>query len=373
MTDTSSNKAMLLRRVNDMELIPYAASNTAPPGTCLIRIKSVGICGSDVHYFKHGKIGDFILRAPMVIGHEASGVVEAIGSGVTNVAVGDTVAMEPNVTCGLCEQCKAGKYNLCPSVQFFATPPIHGALQNFVLHPGKLCFKLPPGMDTEQGAMCEPLSCAVYACGKEKANVKPGQAVAVHGAGPIGSMVSMVAAGLGARTVILCDISKERLKMASSRLSKAGTHFQFVNTSALSPEKTAEEIRKLAGGRDVDSTIDACGAESAITAAILSTKPGGTVCLIGMGAPKVNIPLLSASIREVDLVGVFRYRNTYPTCIELISSGKVDVKSLITHRYTFENGSILEAFEACEKGVGKDGKPSGKCMINITDSFKSKL
>ncbi|KAF4660387.1 hypothetical protein FOL47_007180 [Perkinsus chesapeaki] len=354
------NEAMVLRKVDDMSLESKPITGSLSPGQCLIRVKACGICGSDVHYLKRGRIGDFSVRNPMVIGHEAAGIVEAVGDGVNNVKVGDRVAMEPGVPCGHCDLCKSGKYNLCPDVKFFATPPIDGCLANFVMHPARFCFKLPEDMTLEEGAMCEPLSVAVYAC-ETKAKVKAGDKVVVYGAGPVGTMTAMVAQGMGASRVMVCDIDSSRLDKVRSLCPQV----EVLNTRELGgSEQTAEAIKgELASF--ADCSIDCSGAESAVQSAIKSTKSGGVVCLVGMGTPDMTLPILNAAIREVDIKGVFRYRNTYPTCIDLISNKKVNVLPLVTHRYSFTNEDILQAFEDCRRGEGRDGRSTIKCMINI--------
>mmetsp|Transcript_23813 Transcript_23813/g.52459 ORF Transcript_23813/g.52459 Transcript_23813/m.52459 type:complete len:358 (+) Transcript_23813:53-1126(+) len=355
----AENQAMLLRDIKNMNLEAYPKPSCGPDDV-LVAMKSVGICGSDVHYWQHGEIGDFKMTGPMVIGHESAGEVVEVGANVSNCKVGDRVALEPGVPCDNCEQCKEGKYNLCPDIRFFATPPIHGSLQRYVVHPARFSFVLPENVTTEMGAMCEPLSVGVYAC-EQKARVKPGQTVAVFGAGPIGTMCSLVANGMQAGKIILCDINPERLEFVASLIPGLVT----INTTGLDSKAVATKIEEANGGKKVDSCIDCAGAEPVIQAAIYCTKNGGCVCLVGMGRPEMSVPLLNASCREVELQGVFRYRNTYPACIDLMATGKVDVKPLITHRFEFTQESMMEAFEACKVGKGKDGSNAIKCMINL--------
>jgi L-iditol 2-dehydrogenase len=318
----------------------------------LIAMKAVGICGSDVHYWTHGRIGDFIVKAPMVLGHESAGQVVAIGDGVTNVAVGDKVALEPGVPCRSCEHCRVGNYNLCPEIRFFATPPIDGSLARYVLHPADYCFKLPEPLTYEHGALCEPLSVGVYAC--QRAHVGPGSRVAVFGSGPIGLIVMMVAKAFGANEVYMTDIADDRIIAATKYgASKA------INASKKSAEELSNEVVKANEGKRVDVAFECCGVESATQASILCTKSGGTVCLIGMGKPVMSVPILDASIREVDIRGIFRYRNTYPTCISLLASGKVKAADLITHRYPMKE--LVSGFETAK--TGKDG--AIKVMFNL--------
>eukprot|EP00746_Dinoflagellata_sp_MGD_P163787 gnl/MRDRNA2_/MRDRNA2_92015_c0_seq1.p1 gnl/MRDRNA2_/MRDRNA2_92015_c0~~gnl/MRDRNA2_/MRDRNA2_92015_c0_seq1.p1 ORF type:complete len:401 (+),score=67.28 gnl/MRDRNA2_/MRDRNA2_92015_c0_seq1:112-1314(+) len=358
------NKAVVLRNVMDMGLDAYPMPE-AKDDDCIIEMKAVGICGSDVHYWQHGKIGNFVCKGPMVIGHESSGVVVQCGKCVKGLSPGDRVALEPGVPCGVCEQCNSGKYNLCPDIRFFATPPIHGSLQRYVAHPAKFCFKLPDHVSMEEGAMCEPLSVGVYAC-EQKAKVKPGCKLAVFGAGPIGTICSMVAHGMGAGKVILCDVVDARLEFCKSCVP-----IETLNTMGMNSQQVADKIKQLAGG-PVDGSIDCCGVESAIQAGIYATKNGGVVTLVGMGRDLATVPLLDASCREVELQGVFRYRNTYPKCIELLANKKVNVAPLITHKYVFNNESIMDAFKCCHLGKSPDGRSSIKCMITIDDAEAEK-
>lgn len=356
---SGKNEAVVLRKILDMGIDEWPAPPVGDED-CLVAMRRVGICGSDVHYWQHGRIGDFVCDGPMVIGHESSGEVVEVGKNVTNLKPGDRVALEPGVPCGKCEQCKADKYNLCPEIRFFATPPIHGSLARQVAHPAKFCFKLPESVSLEQGAMCEPLSVGVYAC-ETKAKVTEGSSLAVFGAGPIGTICSMVATGMGAGKVILCDITQPRLDFCKTILPKLET----INTTGLSSKDVAEKIKELNGGTPVDACIDCCGVESAIQAAIYATKNGGVVVLVGMGKPECSVPLLNASCREVEMQGVFRYRFTYPKCIELLAAKKIDVEPLITHRFEFTQSSVMDAFETCKEGKSKDGKNAIKCMISI--------
>ena len=351
----TGNTAVVLEEIKDIQMRDFPMPE-AKAGQVVIEMKSVGICGSDVHYWQHGRIGHFVCDGPMILGHECAGIVTEVGPDCTTLKVGDRVALEAGLPCGDCKICKTGKYNLCPDMAFFATPPIHGSLIRYLAHPEKWCFKIPDSMTLEEGAMCEPLSVGVYAC-EQKAKVKEGSTVVIFGAGPIGMLTSLVANGLGAKKIYLCDIQQNRLDTCKRLL---GDVLVTINTDGLSGEEVAEKVKEANGGL-VDGAIDCAGVESVITAAIRCTDNGGAVCLVGMGKPCCTLPLLDASIREVDLLGVFRYRNTYPTCIELLSSKKIDVGPLITHRFSFTHESVMDAFETCR--TGKDG--AIKCMINL--------
>lgn len=179
------NSAVLLTAINNMNLVDYPNPPELGELDCLVKIGAVGICGSDVHYWQHGRIGDYVVEKPMVIGHESAGTIMKCGKGVVGLKPGDRVSLEPGVPCSSCLQCNRGKYNLCPEIKFFATPPVHGSLTKYINHPARFCFLLPSNVSLEEGAMCEPLSVGVYAC-SEKINVEEGSKVIIFGAGPIG-------------------------------------------------------------------------------------------------------------------------------------------------------------------------------------------
>eukprot|EP01111_Echinosteliopsis_oligospora_P007332 TRINITY_DN2219_c0_g1_i1.p1 TRINITY_DN2219_c0_g1~~TRINITY_DN2219_c0_g1_i1.p1 ORF type:complete len:355 (-),score=116.03 TRINITY_DN2219_c0_g1_i1:33-1097(-) len=354
MADTipPTTTALVLQKIDDL-VFEERKTPTVGPHDVLIAVKSVGICGSDVHYWKHGRIGSFILEAPMIMGHESSGQIAAVGSQVKDLKVGDRITMEPGTPCRRCDFCKIGRYNLCALMEFHATPPYDGSLSNYIVHPADLCFKLPENVSYDEGAMCEPLAVGVHAV--TRANVRLGQTVLVTGSGPIGLMSLMAAKAAGAGVVIITDISAERLKMAK----ECGADF------TIDSKNTADvvaEIKKLSGG-GVDATIECSGAEIAVKTAIHATKSGGNIVLVGMGGTTSTIPLVDACIREITITGVFRYANCYPKAIALISSGKVNVKPLITHHFGFQES--IEAFTTAKDGADKNKKPSVKVIINL--------
>ncbi|KAF6023182.1 hypothetical protein EB796_018515 [Bugula neritina] len=320
-------------------------------GEVQIAVHSTGICGSDVSYYTKGFIGDFVVREPMVLGHESSGIVSKLGEGVTNLKVGDRVAMEPGIPCRRCDLCKGGKYNLCPDVIFYATPPVHGTLTRLTTLAADFCFKLPDHVSMEEGALLEPLSVAVYAC--TRAGVTIGKRVLVAGAGPIGLLAMMSAKAYGASEVVITDISQSRLDFAKKM---GADHILLVDTK--DAQEMAGRVKDSLGGRMPEITIECSGAESAIQMAIYATKSGGMVCLVGLGPPEVKVPIVNAACREVDIRGVFRYCNSYQNALEMISTGRINVKPLITHRFTLEQ--TLDAYNAAMGGSGI------KIMINCT-------
>jgi len=311
------------------------------PTQVVIQMKSVGICGSDVHYYAHGSCGIFKVNGPIVLGHECSGVVAEIGSKVQNLKPGDRVALEPGIPCRYCIQCRTGNYNLCPDVQFLATPPYDGSLAQFILHESDFCYKLPDHVSFEEGALLEPLSVGVYAC--ERGQILAGQSVLVQGAGPIGLVSLLAAKACGATRVIVADIKADRLEVAK----RCGADAVVLSNE---PQFT-EAVRRANNNALVDAAIDCSGAESAIRSAVYCIRNGGRLMLVGRGSsPSVNFPLFEAADREIDVIGVFRYKNIYPKSLELVASGKIDVKPLVTHRFGLEQ--VTEAFETALHGKG---------------------
>ncbi|GLT36015.1 hypothetical protein SLA2020_104200 [Shorea laevis] len=341
--EEGENMAAWLLGINNLKIQPFKLPSLGPYDV-KISIKAVGICGSDVHYLKHLSCAGFVVKDPMVIGHECAGIIDEVGSEVKNLVPGDRVAVEPQISCWQCDRCKEGRYNLCPDVKFFATPPVHGSLANQVVHPANLCFKLPDNMTLEEGAMCEPLSVGVYAC--RRVNVGLYTNVLIMGAGPIGLVVMLAARAFGAPRIVMVDVDEHRLTVAKDL---GADEIVKVSTSVQDIPEEVEKITKALGSR-VDVTFDCAGFSKTMSTALAATSTGGVVCLVGMGHSEMTIPLTPAAAREVDVVGVFRYQNTWPLCLELISSGKVDVKPLITHRFGFSQKEVEEAFETSARG-----------------------
>ena len=271
------------------------------------------------------------MQKPMVLGHEGSGVVRLVGADVEGLEEGDRVAIEPGVPCASCCNCKGGRYNLCASVKFAATPPVNGCLAHFVMHPASFCYKLPPMISFDEAALFEPLSVGIHAC--KRGNVKLGDIVLITGAGPIGLVTMLVAKASGASQVIILDIDAERLQVAK----ELGADRVISTHIAGDPKVTVEGI-------EADICVDATGVESAIRTCVYAAKRGGVVVIVGMGKPDVSLPVLEIGIKEIDIRGVFRYCNTYPIALELVASGKVQMKRLVTHRFKmFESADAFEA------------------------------
>jgi len=287
------------------------------PREVLVKITAVGVCGSDVHYYEHGRIGPFVVEAPLVLGHESAGRVAAVGDAVTKHAVGDRVTLEPGVPCGRCRECRAGRYNLCPDVVFFATPPVDGAFANYVTIHEDFAFALPDELSDEAGALMEPLSVGIWAC--RKAAVSAGDRVLITGAGPIGLLAMQVALAFGATQVEISDVSEPRLALA----------------------RRTGATRALRAGEDhpaeADALIECSGNADAMRAGIRALRPAGTAVIVGMGPVETaEVPLALIQNREIWLTGTFRYANTYPTAIALAASGRVDLDAIITGRFPLE-------------------------------------
>jgi L-iditol 2-dehydrogenase len=287
------------------------------PREVLVEVTAVGVCGSDVHYYEHGRIGDHVVRAPLVLGHEAAGRVAAAGAEVTGHAVGDRVALEPGVPCGRCRECRAGRYNLCAEVVFFGTPPVDGAFADYVTIHEDFAFTLPDSLSDDAGALMEPLSVAVWAC--RKAGVSAGDRVLVTGAGPIGLLAMQVARAFGATQVEISDVSEPRLALAQ----RTGV------------------TRALRAGEDeaaeADALIECSGDAAALAAGVRALRPAGTAVVVGMGpGDTAEVPLSLIQNREIWLTGTFRYANTYPAAIALAASGRVSLEPLITGHFPLE-------------------------------------
>ncbi|GAA2099393.1 NAD(P)-dependent alcohol dehydrogenase [Microlunatus panaciterrae] len=315
-----------LERVHDVSV--HSGPVPQPgPRQVLIEIAAVGICGSDVHYFDHGRIADFVVNAPLVLGHEASGTIRALGAEVTDRQVGQRVALEPQQTCGRCRQCLIGRYNLCPDVQFFATPPVHGAFAQYVVLDSHRAHPVPDSLSDEAAALIEPLSVGIWA--NKKAAVEPGDRVLVTGAGPVGLLCADVARSRGA-WVAVSDTNAFRLQTAK------------VRGADLTVDAATGSLVDQVG--EVDVVLECSGAPTAVKAAFAAAAPAARVVLVGMGAAEMELPVGLIQVRELWVTGTFRYANCYPAAIQLAASGTVDLDGLVSGRFGLDQ--VADALQA---------------------------
>ena len=275
----------------------------------LVEVAAVGVCGSDTHYYRHGRIGDFVVTSPLILGHELSGRIVAVGEEVPESRIGERVAIEPQKNCRRCRECRAGHYNLCPNMEFYATPPIDGAFAQYCV------------IRTEF---------AVAVTTMRKAAVTPGSSILIAGAGPIGIVCAQTARAFGAAEIIVTDLVAERRERALS----------YGATRALDPRETDVAT----AGLDVNAFVDASGSPHAVMSGIKAVRPAGTAVLVGLGSSEMTLPVEHIQNLEITVTGIFRYTDTWPAAIHLVASGAVDLDSLVTGRFDLERAD--EALES---------------------------
>ncbi|KJZ73707.1 Putative D-xylulose reductase A [Hirsutella minnesotensis 3608] len=341
--DKMSNLSFFLNAPLDVSFAERPKPAIQDPHDVLVAINYTGICGSDVHYWQRGSIGHFVVREPMVLGHESAGTVVETGSAVTSLRPGDCVALEPGYACRRCSDCRAGHYNLCEKMVFAATPPHHGTLTGLWTAPADFCYKLPEGVSLREGALIEPLAVAVHIV--KQASIRPGQSVVVMGAGPVGLLCAAVARAYGAITVVSVDVVQSKLDFARDF---AATHTYLPQKR--SPEENAAAIRELAGlPKGADVVIDASGAEPSIQTSLHLVRMGGVYVQGGMGKPDISFPIMALCLKEVTARGSFRYGpGDYELAIQLVSSGQVDVNKLVSQVVPFSKAE--EAFNKVKQG-----------------------
>lgn len=320
-----TNKAVYMTDLNKMEMRDVEVPKIKEDQV-LVKLEYVGICGSDVHYLEHGSIGDFIVNGDFILGHECAGEIVELGSKVTELSIGDKVALEPGITCGQCEFCKEGKYNLCPDVEFLATPPYHGCLENYIAFPANMCFKLPSNITSKEGALVEPLAVGMHAAAQ--GNVKLGDSVVILGSGCIGLVTLLACKAYGATDITVVDVMPKRLEYAM----KLGAT-RVINAKE---EDAVSKMDEITGGKGVNVVIETAGSKITIKQTAYLVKRGGTIVLVGM-APEDIIDYNFAKImgKEATITSVFRYRNIYPKAINAIAKGIIDVSGIVTHEFDF--------------------------------------
>ena len=314
------------------------------PGQVLTKVLACGICGSDVHYYTHGKIGPFVVEAPMVLGHEAAGTVIEVGSAVTDFRLGDRVCMEPGIPDLNSRASKLGLYNVDPSVTFWATPPVHGCLTPTVVHPAAFCFRMPDTVSFAEGAMVEPFAVGLQAAAKAK--IAPGDLGVVIGAGPIGIMVALAALAGGCSKVIIADLVPEKLAIAGG--------YPGVVPVNIRETPLAEAVAAATDRWGADVVFEASGSPRAFDGIFGLVRPGGCLVLVGMPVDPIKFDVVSAAAKEVRIETVFRYANVFDRALAMIGSGKVDLKPLISQTFAFRDS--VAAFERAAEGRPSDVK-----------------
>ncbi|ETI23884.1 hypothetical protein G647_05691 [Cladophialophora carrionii CBS 160.54] len=394
MTTTQTVQALVLHGAKDLRL-ETRQPPAIRPEEVHIAVKATGICGSDLHYYSHGRNGNFVIQAPLVLGHEASGVVTAVpelANSATNGAfsfptlkVGDRVAMEVGLPCRACNLCSIGRYNLCPKLTFRSSaktfPHADGTLQSLISQPASMCHHLPDNVTFEQGALVEPLAVSLHALNRSQ-NAGSGVGVPlvgstalVLGAGAVGMLTAAALSVAGVSEIVIADIDAPRLKIAAGlgggrfklktfllpRKSPAPT----IEETLAGAQELAAEVGKSAGLESgFDRVFECTGVPSCVQLGIFATTAGGKLVLVGMGTPTQTLPLGAAALREVDIIGVFRYANCYPAAIALFAGGKLDgvAEDLVTHRVALADGE--KAFRLA-LNQAKEGEDEGRVPVKV--------
>jgi len=326
-------EALVLEKQHELQIRDITLDEPLGPHDVRIDLRTVGVCGSDVHYYENGAIGPFVVRAPMVLGHEASGVITELGAEVTNFKIGDRVCMEPGIPDPNSRATRLGIYNLDPAVRFWATPPIHGILRPSVVHPAAFTFKLPENISYAEGAMVEPLAVGMHAANKAK--IRPGDVAVVMGAGPIGVLTALAALAGGCSQIIISDVVQPKLDLAA----KLGP----IVPVNVGKESLVDVVNKLTDGWGADIVFEASGNERASASVFEPLAPGGCVVYVGLPAKPIPYDVVAASVKEARVEHVFRYAHVYPRALALMGSGKLYVKPLITDTFGFPDS--IKAFD----------------------------
>ncbi|PWY97604.1 putative xylitol dehydrogenase [Testicularia cyperi] len=358
--------------LQEIEKVSFEDRPVVPPkpGQVQVNVRQTGLCASDCHYLHHGRIGEFVVRKPMVLGHESAGIVTAVGEGVDTHKVGDRVALEPGVPCRSCPVCLNGDYNHCPKLEFAATPPYDGTLCTFYNIHATFAHHVPDTMSMEEASLMEPLSVGVYSAAM-RGKVKAMENVLVFGAGPIGLLTAAVCKAYSAKRVVIVDVVDSKLQFAQDFCATSTFKPSRPNEGEGKVEASMRNARELIEsiGDDVaakegfDLVLECTGAEPCIQMGIWSLRPKGRFVQVGMGRSDVDFPITRVGVKEIDVTGSFRYgAGTYATSISLVSAGLIDVTRLVTHRFLFKDA--IKAFDTTTKGVGEDGKTAIKVQIS---------
>ncbi|TGS09142.1 NAD(P)-dependent alcohol dehydrogenase [Mesorhizobium sp. M2E.F.Ca.ET.209.01.1.1] len=337
-------RALVLEKKGELSLREIALPQEVGPDDVRIAIHTVGVCGSDVHYYTHGAIGSYIVRQPMVLGHEASGTIVEVGANVTSLKVGDRVCMEPGVPNLASRATKLGIYNVDPDVRFWATPPVHGVLAPYAVHPAAFTYKLPDNVSFAEGAMVEPFAIGMQAAAR--ARIVPGDVAVVVGCGPIGIMIALAALAGGCSKVLISDFSAPKLEIAGQ--------YPGIVPVNVGEQSLVDAVRSATDNWGADIVFEASGSPKAFANLFDIVRPGGAVVLVGLPVETVELNVPAAISKEVRIETVFRYANIFDRALQLIASGKVDLKPLITGTYDFSES--IKAFERAAQGRPQDVK-----------------
>lgn len=344
-------QALVLERKGELSIRDIELPQEVGPEDVKVAVHTVGVCGSDVHYYTHGGIGDYIVKAPMVLGHEGSGTIVEVGRDVTALKLGDRVCMEPGVPDLSSRAAKLGIYNVDPSVIFWATPPVHGILTPFVVHPAAFTYRLPDSVSFAEGAMVEPFAVGMQAAAR--ARIVPGDVAVVTGAGTIGIMVALAALAGGCSKVVISDISVEKLAIAARYPGVVPVNVRDV--------ALGDAVGRETDGWGADLVFECSGSPKVYDDLLRAVRPGGAVVLVGLPPGLVPFSVNTAIARELRIETVFRYANVFDRALALIASGKVDLKPLISETFAFPNS--IQAFERAAQALPSDIK----LQITVTE------
>ncbi len=334
-------KAAVMTGIRKLE-IQEVPMPTIDDNQVLVKVKHVGICGSDVHFYEYGNIGDFVVKPPFILGHESGGEVVEVGKNVTTLKVGDKVALEPGIPCGKCEYCKRGDYNLCPDVVFLATPPYDGVFAEYIAYPENMAFKLPDGVDTMDGAMVEPLNVALHAI--NLADAKLGESALVLGCGCIGMLTILTLKAAGVKEIYAVDVLPPRIEKARTLGVKEVWNGKDVDVLAM--------VDMVTNGRGVDMVFETAGTVKTTQLTIGAVAKGGRIVITGMAAePLIPLDIIGLVCKEAKIFSQFRYKNLYPKGIKLIADKSINVKEVVSDTCTLDD--LPEMFEKSIKEKDK--------------------
>lgn len=395
MAPSSQIQSLVLHGAKDLRL-EFRPAPLPQSGEVQVTIRATGLCGSDLHYYTHGRNGNFVLQSPMCLGHESAGEVTAVPeeptmNGSTSPAqqglkVGDRVALEVGVPCRTCSLCTSGRYNLCPTLRFRSSaktfPHADGTLQTAVTQPANMCHLLPDSVGFEEGALIEPLAVSLHAinrstsAGSGTGTPLLGSSALVIGAGAVGMLTAAALSVSGVSNIIVADIDAPRLKICEGLgngrfgirtfLIPKKTPLPTIEENLATATDLAAQISLFAGLTGFDRVYECTGVPPCVQLGIFAASPGGKLVLVGMGNPVQTLPLGAAALREVDIIGVFRYANCYPAAIQLFASGKLQgvAEALVSHRVPLEDGEKAFRLAANQAREGEDeGRVPVKVMI----------